>query len=180
LRHKRPGSDAGNPGYCRPAQKWKLPDYYADLKLHVITGREGDEQQQFTTRQKLPKTLDAYNDRVYMCHPWDGLLTSLPPMAENSEKELIASLLLNISEFFKWNLYPEPVLTREYRQLLANSARAGKGAAALIIGGSNVNRLTAAFTDLGKKVETISGGGWRLESHHRICRHSPPDPTCQA
>jgi hypothetical protein len=56
----------------------------------------------------------------------------------------------------------EPVLTREYRQLPANSARAGQGAAALIIGGSNANRLTAAFTDLGKKVETISGGGWKV------------------
>jgi hypothetical protein len=36
------------------------------------------------------------------------------------------------------------------------------GAAALIIGGSNANRLTEAFTDLGKKVETISGGGWKV------------------
>jgi hypothetical protein len=26
----------------------------------------------------------------------------------------------------------------------------------------NANRLTTAFTDLGKKVETISGGGWRV------------------
>jgi hypothetical protein len=149
-------------GWLEKAQKWKLPDYYADLKLHVITGGEGEEQHQFTTRQKLPKTLDAYNDRVYMCHPWDGLLTSLPPMAENTERELITSLLLNIGECFKWNLDPEPILTREYRQLPANSARAGQGAAALIIGGSNANRLTAAFTDLGKKVETISGGGWKV------------------
>ncbi len=149
-------------GWLEKVQKWKLPDYYADLKLHVITGGEGDEQQQFTTRQKLPKTLDAYNDRVYMCHPWDGLLTSLPPMAENTEKELVTSLLLNIGECFKWSLDPEPALTREYRQLPANSARAGQGAAALIIGASNANRLTAAFTDLGKKVETISGGGWRV------------------
>jgi hypothetical protein len=149
-------------GWLEKVQKWRLPDYYADLKLHVFTGGEGDEQQQFTTRQKLPKTLDAYNDRVYMCHPWDGLLTSLLPMAENTEKELVTSLLLNIGECFKWSLDPEPALTREYRQLPANSARAGQGADALIIGGSNANRLTAAFTDLGKRVETISGGGWRV------------------
>jgi hypothetical protein len=50
-----------------------------------------------------------------------------------------------------------------HRHLPATSARAGQGAAALIIGGSNANRLTAAFTDLGKKVETISGG--RMEDH---------------
>jgi hypothetical protein len=80
---------------------------------------------------------------------------------ENTEKELVTSLLLNIGECFKWILDPEPALTR-YRQLPANSARAGQGAAALIIGGSNANRLTAAFTDLGKRVETISGGGWRV------------------
>ncbi len=147
-------------GWLEKAQKWKLPDYYADLKLHVITGGEGEDQQQFTTRQKLPKSLDAYNDRVYMCHPWDGLQTSLPPMAENTERELITSLLLNIGECFKWSLDPEPALTREFRQLPANSARAGQGAAALIIGGSNANRLTTAFTDLGKRVETISAGGW--------------------
>ncbi len=97
-----------------------------------------------------------------MCHPWDGLQTSLPPMAENKERELITSLLLNIGECFKWSLDPEPALTREFRQLPANSARAGQGAAALIIGGSNANRLTTAFTDLGKRVETISAGGWRV------------------
>jgi hypothetical protein len=97
-----------------------------------------------------------------MCHPWDGLLTSLLPMAENTERELVTSLLLNIGECFKWSLDPEPALKREYRQLPANSARAGQGAVALIIGGSNANRLTAAFTDLGKKVQTISGGGWRV------------------
>ncbi len=38
----------------------------------------------------------------------------------------------------------------------------GQGVAALIIAGSNANRLTAAFTDLGKKVETISGVGWKI------------------
>jgi hypothetical protein len=83
-------------------------------------------------------------------------------MAENTEKELVTSLLLNIGECFKWSLDPEPNLTREFRHQPANSARAGPGAAALIIGGSNANRLTAAFTDLGKRVETISGGGWRV------------------
>jgi hypothetical protein len=99
-----------------------------------------------------------------MCHPWDGLLTSLPPMTEATEKELISNLLLNLGESFKWNLDPEPILTREHCHLPANSARAGQGAAALIIGGSNANRLTAAFTNLGKKVETISGGGWKITS----------------
>jgi hypothetical protein len=99
-----------------------------------------------------------------MCHPWDGLLTSLPPMTEATEKELISNLLLNLGESFKWNLDPEPILTREHCHLPANSARAGQGAAALIIGSSNANRLTMAFTDLGKKVETISGGGWKITS----------------
>jgi hypothetical protein len=164
-------------GWLDKVQKWKLPDYYADLKLHIITGIEGEEQQQFTTCQKLPKTLDAYNDRVYLCHLWDGLLTSLPPMAENTEKELITGLLLNIGESFKWNLDPEPVLTREYHQLPANSARAGQGAAALIIGGSNANRLTAAFTDLGKKVGTISGEDGKLPLNPWTLS---PDSTCQA
>ncbi len=81
---------------------------------------------------------------------------------DNGERELITDLLLNIGESFKWSLDPEPILTREHRQLPANSARAGQGAAALIIDGSNANRLTAAFTDLGKKVETISCGGWKI------------------
>ncbi len=47
---------------------------------------------------------------------------------------------------------------------LLTAIRAGQCAAALIIGGSNANRLTAAFMDLGKKVETISGGGWKITS----------------
>ncbi len=48
----------------------------------------------------------------------------------------------------------------------------GQGAAALIIGGSNANRLTAAFTDLGKKVETISGGGWKITADSVVTPYS--------
>jgi hypothetical protein len=29
-------------GWLEKVQKWKMPDYYADLKLHIITGGEGD------------------------------------------------------------------------------------------------------------------------------------------
>jgi hypothetical protein len=96
-------------------------------QLHIITGGDGEEQTQYTTRHKLPKSLDAYNDRVYMCHPWDGLQTALPPMSEATEKDLISNLLLNLGEKLQVETGPGACTRERLPRLPANSVRAGQG-----------------------------------------------------
>jgi hypothetical protein len=149
--------------WIEKVQKWKLPEYYEELRLYVITHGKGEEQTgQFTTRHKLPKSFELYNDKVYMCHPWDGLMTSLDPMLAKSEMDLICSLILNIGEAFKWEMDPQPNLDRNFRNTPASKTRTGGDTVGLVLGGSNANRLAGAITDLGKKVDTINCGGWRV------------------
>ncbi len=112
--------------WIEKVQKWKLSEYYEELGLYVITHGGGEEQTgQFTTRHKLPKSFELYNDKVYMCHPWDGLKTSLDPMPAKSEMDLICSLILNIGEAFKWEMDPQPNLDRNFRNTPASKTRTG-------------------------------------------------------
>jgi len=144
-------------------QKWELNDYLSELKLHILTTGEGAElKEMVTSRHKMPKAFDAYNDRVYMCHGWDGLQQSLPPMSERAEKALISALMLDLSSSFKWKLDAEPSLDRNLSSLPANSAKLSADSVGLVIGGSNAKRLVAAITDMGKRVNSITCGGWTI------------------
>jgi hypothetical protein len=53
-----------------------------------------------TSRHKMPKFYEAYNDRMFMCHGWDGLHQSLPPMNMRAQKQLISALMLDLSNSF--------------------------------------------------------------------------------
>jgi hypothetical protein len=86
-------------------QKRDLNEYFGELKIHVLSTGTGDELTELaTSRHKMPKAFDAYNDRVFMCHGWDGIRTSLPHMSVRSEKMLISSLMVDLSNSFKWEL----------------------------------------------------------------------------
>ncbi len=109
-----------------------------------------------TTRHKMPKSFEAYNDRVFMCHGWDGLQQSLPPMNERAEKVLISALMLDLSNSFKWKLDAKLSLERNLGSLPANSAKLSVDTVGLVIGSSNAKRLVAAITDMGKRVNSIT------------------------
>ena len=143
-------------------QKRDLNEYFGELKIHVLSTGTGDELTELaTSRHKMPKAFDAYNDRVFMCHGWDGIRTSLPHMSVRAEKMLISSLMVDLSNSFKWELDTEPDLSREIRTTPANSARSNR-AICLIVGGSNANRLVTAIGDMGKTVDTINSSGWSI------------------
>jgi hypothetical protein len=97
-----------------------------------------------------------------MCHGWDGLQQSLPPMSERAKKVLISALMLDLSNSFKWKLDAEPSLERNLGSLPANSAKLSADMVGLVIGGSNAKRLVAAITDMGKRVNSITCGGWMI------------------
>jgi hypothetical protein len=111
-------------------QKWDLNEYYSELKLHILTTGTGEELTELaTSRHKMPKAFDAYNDRVFMCHGWEGICPTLPYMSMRAEKQLISSLLVDLSNSFKWELDTEPDLSREIRTIPANSARSNRATA---------------------------------------------------
>ncbi len=72
---------------------------------------------------------------------------------------MITSLLLDLSNSFKWELDTD--LSRELRTILANSARSNQ-TIGLIVDGSNANRLVRAIGDMGKTVDTINSSGWTI------------------
>jgi hypothetical protein len=43
-----------------------------------------------------------------MCHPWDELQFSLPPMDTVMEGNIISTLLMEINNNFKWDLDEKP------------------------------------------------------------------------
>jgi hypothetical protein len=60
----------------------------------------------------MPKTIEAYNDVVFMCHPWEDLQSSLPPMDTAIEGNIISALLMDINNNFKWDLDEKPDMSR--------------------------------------------------------------------
>ncbi len=68
---------------------------------------------QATQRFGMPKSPDAYHDSVVMCHPWDSIDQSLPPMPEGDETSLVLNLLEGINIALKWDLDTTPLLSRE-------------------------------------------------------------------
>jgi hypothetical protein len=70
--------------------------------------------------------------------------------------------MLDLSSSFKWKLDAEPSLDRNLSSLPANSAKLSADSVGLVIGGSNAKRLVAAITDMGKRVNSITCGGWTI------------------
>jgi hypothetical protein len=114
-----------------------------------------------TSRHKMPKAFDAYNDRVFMCHGWDGICPIPPNMSVRAEKQVINLLMLDLSNIFTWELDTNPELSRELRTIPVNSARSNQ-TIGLIVGGSNANRLVGAIGDMGKTVDTINSRRWSI------------------
>jgi hypothetical protein len=77
-------------------------------------------------------------------------------------KALISALMMDLSSSFKWKLDPEPSLDRNLCSLPANSAKLTADTVGLVIGSSNAKRLVDAITDMGKRDNSITCGGWTI------------------
>jgi hypothetical protein len=81
-------------------QKWDLSPYLGAYRACIFSGGTEPEQvNQNTQRHKMPKSFEAYNDKVYMCHEWAGIRAGLarwtpPPRRVWSESY--------------WRTYPAP------------------------------------------------------------------------
>jgi hypothetical protein len=77
--------------WLEKVQRRDLSAYYANLRhyLTAVNGSANPSLHQATQRFGMPKSLDAYHDSVVMCHPWDGIGLSLPPMLEGAETSMV-------------------------------------------------------------------------------------------
>ncbi len=141
-------------------QKFKISEYYSELRVY-ITAYSGCLEQtiQNTQRHKMPKAFEAYNDKNYMCHEWAGLGSSLQTMDMENERSLIGLVMSGLSSAFRWNLDDNPNLSRNPTARPANSAgllpSSPTAPLGVLIGGSNTSRLTRAFEEMEKPVESL-------------------------
>jgi hypothetical protein len=148
-------------------QKFKLSEYYSELRAYITSYSGGLEQTiQNTQRHKMPKAFEAYNDKNFMCHEWAGLGSSLQTMDGESERSLIGLILSSLSSAFRWNLDDNPNLSRTPTARPANSAglmpSTPSAPLGVLVGGSNTFRLTKAFEEMGKPVESLVASGWSI------------------
>jgi hypothetical protein len=86
----------------------------------------------------MPKSFEAYNDKVYMCHEWAGIKSGLTPMSMDSERVLVTELLDNIATTFKWELDTKPDFSRDSdSRCTVNIDPARPKADVILLGGSN-------------------------------------------
>jgi hypothetical protein len=143
-------------------QKWDLSSYFNAYRAQIYaTGCRSEQVGQNTQRHKLPKAYEAYNDKVFICHPWTGIGSSLPAMDAEAERTMLQELLEGLAVNFKWELDTKPSFDRmpAYRE---DEGLTQSGTEVLLIGGSNCQRLYAAIADQGVAVESLHSPGWVL------------------
>ncbi len=148
-------------------QKFKLSDYYSELRVYINAYSGGLEQTiQNTQRHKMPKSFEAYNDKNYMCHEWAGLGSSLQAMDSMNEKGLVNIIMNGLATAFRWKLDGNPSLSRNLSAHPANSAgllpTSPTAPLGVLVGGSNTFKLTKAFEELGRPVESLTASGWSI------------------
>ncbi len=150
--------------WIEKVQKWDLSAYAGVYRARIFSGGVGPEQvNQNTQRHKMPKSFEAYNEKVFMCHEWTGIRAGLGVMDSASEKALITELLENIANTFKWELEVKPDFSRDPDTYCAvTSDQARPRADVILLGGSNCQRLHSNLTEMGILVETISSAIWTI------------------
>jgi hypothetical protein len=150
--------------WIEKVQKWDLNAYWGAYRACILSSGTGPEQvNQNTQRHKLPKSFDAYNDKVYMCHEWSSIRSGLAPLSRDSETVLVTALLENIATTFKWDLDIKPEFSRDSDSRCAVSSDPARPKAdVILLGGSNCQRLHTTFAEMGVSVETISSAIWTI------------------
>jgi hypothetical protein len=145
--------------WIEKVQKWDLNAYMGAYRACIFTGGTGPEQVNHNTqRYKMPKSFEAYNDKVYMCHEWAGIKSGLTPMSMDSERVLVTELLDNIATTFKWELDTKPDFSRDSTlAALSTSTPRGRRLTSSCWAG-----VTATYAEMGVSVETISSAIWTI------------------
>ncbi len=101
-----------------------------------------------------------------MCHEWAGLGSSLQAMDSENEKGLISIILSGLATAFRWKLDDNPSMSRNLSAHPANSVgllpTSPTAPLGVLVGGSNTLKLTRAFEEMGRPVESLTASGWSI------------------
>ncbi len=101
--------------------------------------------------------------KVFICHSWKGIGSTLPAMDPDAERVMVYELLECLAKCFKWDLDCKPAVEREPRAGPSAGSVEGRAPSEFfLIGGSNCQKLYTAVADLGASVESLSSPGWVL------------------
>ncbi len=114
-------------------------------------------------RLYLPATTDEFPSNRFERPGRTDFPGSIPPLSETAEPALIYTLLTELSSKFKRELGSEPNLSRKLT-LSPNLPKAAGDTPALFIGGSNADRLAKAAANVGIVPDTVTEGGWVLNT----------------
>jgi hypothetical protein len=103
--------------------------------------------------------LEDYNEKVRICHPWPGIDEKLAVITQEEEAVLMYALMEGMKISFKWDRDLEPDLGRTIQKKMAAT---GSMIPAVVIGGSNAVRLSQAFKDMGREVQSLDCPGWTV------------------
>jgi hypothetical protein len=114
-------------------------------------------------RLYLPVTTDDFPTKRFERPGRADFRGSIPPLSATAEPTLIFTLLTELSSKFKLELDSEPILSRELT-LSPNLPKTSGEIPALFIGGSNADRLANAAANVGVVPDTVTEGGWVLNT----------------
>ncbi len=124
---------------------------------------EGSGVIHYPGRLYLPVTTDDFPTKRFERPGRADFPGSIPPLTATAEPALIFTLLTELSSKFKLELDSKPVLSRELT-LSPNLPKTSGEIPALFIGGSNADRLANAAANVGAVPDTVTEGGWVLNT----------------
>jgi hypothetical protein len=147
------------PSYCLSRYNQALRDCISN------SAREGTGVTHFSGRLYLPATTDEFLAKRFERPGRADFPGSIPALSATAESALIYTLLTELSSKFKLELDSEPALSRELT-LSPNLPKTSSEIPALFIGGSNADRLANAAANVGVIPDTVTEGGWVLNTNN--------------
>ena len=117
----------------------------------------------YTGRLYLPATTDDFPKKRFERPGRSDFPGSIPALPASAEPALFYTLLTELSSKFKLELDSEPILSRDLT-LSPVLPKAAEDSPALFIGGSNADRLANAAANVGIVPDTVTEGGWILNT----------------
>jgi hypothetical protein len=145
------------PSYCLGRYNQAVRD--------CISGYSSDDRgvTHYPARLYLPATTDDFPKNRFERPGRSEFPGSIPAIPASAEPALYYTLLTELSSKFKLELDSEPILSRDLT-LSPVLPRAAEDTPALFIGGSNADRLANAAANVGIVPDTVTEGGWILNT----------------